>query len=420
MRIWLITVGEPLGIVAGERPWRTGLLARELARRGHQVTWWTSRLDHFTKRAFSHPDRLPIQSGLDVLFLEGIPYRRNISVRRFVNHLQLARHFADRARREPPPELIVASLPALELARAAVRFGAAHDVPVIVDVRDLWPDEMYAQLPGPLRWLGPAVFFPLDRMADEALAGATAVVATSDSYLRWAQRRGGREPSQRDLVLPHGYPDPAVAPVDPSATARAGERLRAAGVDPSRAILWFVGTFVGSIDLGTAIGAAAAWEASGRTDIQLVLSGSGEREREWRALAAGLESVVFTGWIDQVEMRWLAEHAVAGLAAYKSGALMSVTNKLVEYLGFGLPVISSLQGDARTLLEEGDCGVTYAPGEEQALRAAVAGLLADPSRRRQMGANARGLFELDFRADVVYSKYADHIERIRVSSPSPP
>ncbi len=51
MRVWLLTVGEPLPTDGGsDRVWRTGFLARALADRGHEVVWWSSAFDPFRHR----------------------------------------------------------------------------------------------------------------------------------------------------------------------------------------------------------------------------------------------------------------------------------------------------------------------------------------------------------------------------------
>ena len=49
MDIWVIKDGEPLPIEPDARVLRTGLLAAELVRRGHTVTWWTSTFAHHRK-----------------------------------------------------------------------------------------------------------------------------------------------------------------------------------------------------------------------------------------------------------------------------------------------------------------------------------------------------------------------------------
>ena len=42
MRIWLITVGEPLPTDGAERLLRAGILADMLSAKGHDVVFWTS------------------------------------------------------------------------------------------------------------------------------------------------------------------------------------------------------------------------------------------------------------------------------------------------------------------------------------------------------------------------------------------
>ena len=51
MKVWVITVGEPLPIDGRhERLYRSGILSQLMAAEGHDVTWWTSSFNH-TKRA---------------------------------------------------------------------------------------------------------------------------------------------------------------------------------------------------------------------------------------------------------------------------------------------------------------------------------------------------------------------------------
>jgi glycosyltransferase involved in cell wall biosynthesis len=231
------------------------------------------------------------------------------------------------------------------------------------------------------------------------------VVGISNHYLDWGLRHAGRCRSQFDLVATHGYPDPLSA-------VNGCERVRevpGTGVAHSnRKIFWFAGTFVGSIDLGTVIESARL--LAHRPDIQFVLTGSGERVAEWQQQAQGLANVVFTGWARREQLASLAADAYAGLAAYKGGALMSLTNKLFEYLGFGLPVLCSLPGEARVLLESSGAGIFYSPENPGELAMAVESLADSPQRRESMAKIARSLFEREFSSVKVYSRLADHLE----------
>ncbi len=407
LKIWLVTVGEPLPREGNSaRLWRTGILARTLVDRGHDVTWWTSSVDHFTKTQVVQDSRFErVEPRLALQFLHGRLYTRNISLARFLNHRDIAAEFTRLAARAPRPDIILCSYPTIELSDAAVSFGSRHDVPVLLDVRDLWPDEITARLPALLRPAAPLLLYPLYRAARRSLGHATGIVAISRTYQQWARKMGGRAPDESDLFVPMGY-EP-MSQVAPAAAAEA--RLRGLGVAPARKIVWFCGTFVGSIDLATPIETARALAAD--PSLQFVFTGAGERDSEWRAAARGLDNVIFTGWADRDEIGYLARLAWVGLAAYKRGAMMSLPNKLFEYMAAGLPVVSSLAGEAAELLVGNDAGVAYSAGDAGDLGEKLVALAGDPDRRDRMARNGHSLFERSFVAHKVYTAFAEHLER---------
>ena len=234
MRIWTITVGEPVpGFSGTSRQWRCGALSQLLAERGHDVTWWTSSVDHFTKTQMVTSSAVHVVSGkLRIQFLHGPTYTRNVSVVRYWNHRVIAREFVRLAGGEALPDLLLCSFPTIELSAAAVAFGRRHGVPVFLDIRDLWPDEILARVPRWMRGAGRLVLAPLFREAARALQGATGIVGISEAYLGWALDRAQRPRTTSDRVFPLGYtgqlhraePGPEV-----------GARLLAMGVDPASA-----------------------------------------------------------------------------------------------------------------------------------------------------------------------------------------
>ena len=137
MRIWLVTVGEPLPTDAGTpRLLRTGMLAERLLARGHTVDWWNSTFDHVAKRHRARQDTaLQVRERYRLLLLHGPAYRRNVSIRRWANHRVIAAHFARWMPKEPPPDLILCSLPNLELAREAILYAQPRSIPVVLDLR---------------------------------------------------------------------------------------------------------------------------------------------------------------------------------------------------------------------------------------------------------------------------------------------
>lgn len=414
LNIWLITVGEPLPLEGtSSRPWRTGLLANELLSRGHAVTWWTSAVDHFTKTYFKTASITHVRRGFELRLLHGCLYTRNISLARFRNHVQIAERFAEQAAQIPKPDVIVCSLPTIELSREAVRFASRHAIPVLLDIRDLWPDEMAARLPRLLQPLAKLILWPLYRDLGYALRGASGLLAISSHYLEWGLRGSGRHRAPADGVFTHGYPAASFAATEETARSLAAE-LR---LEPGRKIVWFVGTFVGSIDLGTVIEAARLIERE--LPLVFILTGSGEKDAEWREQARGLGNVIFTGWRDSKDLAALASLAWAGLGAYKVGALMSLTNKLFEYMSCGLPILLSLPGEARELVEAAGCGKFYQPGSAESLAAVLRELDGDPAAHARMARNARTAFDQRYSADAVYEQMATHVEAIAVTGLEP-
>lgn len=416
MRVWIITVGEPLPTEAVQkRPWRSGIIARMLADRGHSVVWWTSTVNHFDKTLHETGNVItPVSDRLTVRFLHGKLYRKNVSIARFINHMQIGNAFARLAREDVKPDLVLCSLPTLELSEKAVRYGKAVGVPVLLDIRDLWPDEFISALPQALRPLGRFVFASMFGQARRALEGATGIIAISKTYQDWAYRLGNRKPGPFDRVFPHGYPAPdSGVPSDAESDAKL---LRALGVDPKRKSFWFIGTFVGSIDLSTVIEAARALEQ--RDDIQFVISGSGQDDARYRAEASGQTNVIFTGWVDREDIAVLSRHAYAGLGAYKKGALMSLTNKMCEYLAAGTPILLALPGEAEQIIVGNGGGVAYEPGNPVSLAATISSLADSPQTRAELSKNARELFVARFSADRIYGEMIsfleDVVERSRV------
>lgn len=411
LKIWVITVGEPVP-VGDEKPrlWRTGLLAQILANRGHEVVWWTSRVNHFTKTYFP-VDREAVTAGtnLTIRFLNGHLYKKNISVARQINHWQIASEFRRLSRLTPRPDLIVCSYPTIELSKESVILGRRWGIPVVVDVRDLWPDELEARIPSYLRPIGRVVLRPMYNDASLALRGATAITGCSRRYVDWALAIADRAPTHFDEAFPHGYPAPRNLDEGAPLTESRGwlERL---GLEGQQRVFWFAGNFVSSVILETVIEAARMLLE--RTDVLFVLSGSGERDGELRERARGLSNVVFTGWLNQSELHALAKRAWVGLVPYKGDSRVTLPNKLFEYMAFGLPVLTSLQGEARSLVEAAQCGMYFAAGSPESLVDGVVSLADDPGGRARMALSARREFEEHYSANTVYGRFADHLESV--------
>jgi glycosyltransferase involved in cell wall biosynthesis len=141
-----------------------------------------------------------------------------------------------------------------------------------------------------------------------------------------------------------------------------------------------------------------------------VLSGEGDCGEAWRREAAGVDNVIFTGWIDGVELHWLRNRATIGLAAYARSAPQSLPNKIFEYLSAGIPVLSSLEGEAKVLLASQELGLSYRAGDPEDLHDKLLVYLRDGDKRREASLNCVRIFDECFSSEIVYGQFTECLQ----------
>ena len=158
-----------------------------------------------------------------------------------------------------------------------------------------------------------------------------------------------RQASIDDQVFPLAYDLP---PSNPDTLAAGLAIRRRFGIRDTTTVCLFAGTLGRTYDLAPVLDCARCVRGDATRRFHFLICGDGERAQHWRAYAAGLDNVTFTGWLDQTGLRAALAAADIGLAAYAAGAPQSVPNKDIEYLAAGLPVVSSLVGETRQLLAD--------------------------------------------------------------------
>jgi len=411
MNVWLITTGEPLPTDDGcDRYLRSAILADLMARNGHQVTFWSSTFDHVKKSHRYHTDtEVQLRGNYRLKLLHASGYRQNISWRRVWNHRGVARKFREQAARTPPPDVILCSLPTLELCVEATRYGRQHQVPVVLDVRDLWPDLFLDLVPPVVRPAAQLLATPMFRQVRAACGQADAITGTTAEYVRWALGYAGRRATSRDRHFFMGYVEspPSTSQQDAARNFWAEQGIR--GKAGEFVACWF-GMMGRHSELDTVI-AATKQVAGTFPQLRVVLCGDGPHRDRLRQLADGCPNVIMPGWVNAAQIWQLMRLSSVGLTPYVSNKnyIHNLTNKPIEYLSAGLPVISSLQGVLARLLAEHDCGVTYGNRDVDQLSLALQSLAGDRQRWRSMSQQATRLYREQFVAEHVYTQMQDYL-----------
>ena len=414
MNVWVVKTSEMLASDNGNgRLLRSGLVAHMLDARGHTVTWWMSTFDHANRRSRAQQDTtVPFGARGAIRMIASPGYRESVSLARVRDHAIWGRAFRRAIESAAHPDIIFCAYPTIEAAAICVRFGQQRAVPVVVDLRDMWPDIFSEFAPAALKPLAHGVLWPWRAHARAALRGATALFAITEEFLSWGLKLAGRARREWDASFLLAYPESGPAsPADASAAGFWDERAvtRAAG---------FNVVLVGSMtkrrfEMDTVIAAARELQRdAGR--VQFILAGDGDDLPGYRAQARDCGNVIFPGWLSAAQIRELLARAHLGLVPYRNAPdlVMSVPNKVGEYLAAGVPVATCLEGALARLLSARRCGVQFEAADPASLAAVVRRLRADEPQRLQLSANARAAYQEELAAATVYGRLIGRLEAI--------
>ena len=397
-----VVIVNPFDPLHGEesREGRYMYLARQLAERDFEVTWITSDWSHRRKRPrdIEAISRAAEAVGVRVEFVKTLPYSTNVSLRRLRSHARFSKDAA-RLLEKLAPAVVIASSPPPELADGVV--SAAHGVGAraIVDIQDLWPEELERFWPRGLKWLNPLVFRWMRTAFGRACRSADGLVGVAEAYLAEAHRFGRTEHTE----VVHLGVDVAVF----DEAARRGRNLLADEVESDRPVLFWGGTIASGTDWPGVLDAVSRLAKDFPSCVLAVL-GTGPDEEAMRqgARRRGIEAHVrFFGFQPYEACAATLLAADVAINAWTSGSTVAFPNRAFDFLAAGRPIVNSLGGEFGKLVENEGIGLNYPTGSVEAMTDAFARLLADADLRQGMGRRARRLAEERFGRHIEYERY---------------
>ena len=190
----------------------------------------------------------------------------------------------------------------------------------------------------------------------------------------------------RDVLLRRGFPPEKLIVNHCGVETHAEVPPRAAGD-----YILFVGRFVEKKGVACLLEAVRRLEGAG-TPLRLVLIGDGPLGSELRKDAAGLSGVEFPGWLPQAEVRrWMLGARALCVPSVEAagGDSEGLPTVVLEAMALGTPVIASRHAGIPEAIDHGKDGVLVAPGDAEALAAALAAIGRDPAAALAMGPAAR-------------------------------
>lgn len=413
-KIWMVTVGEPVPFdEGGQRLMRTGLLSEYLAGQGHEILWWTSTFDHFQKKQrFSASKKVSQAKNFQIWCLHGHSYKRNLSLTRILNHHQIAKEFRKLSQKESAPDVIVCSMPTIELTHEASLYAKKLKIPLVVDIRDLWPDIYKDYLGWSGRILDPLLFNRERKKIEWSLRSARSIVGVNPKYVEWGlqyAKRSGTTYDKHFWLLHDGRT------ISESEKRMALERWSELGVSrgAEKFKVCFVGTLSRKFDWKTVAQAAEKLQAQGEA-IQFILCGEGEFKDFFIKHSKKLKNITVAGWINRSQMGELLRMSDAALAPYLDIGQFhtGVPTKVFDYWAYGLPIITSVTGELGRVLKTRECGVVYKQGDSESLVQKIIGLRDNASIMEQMKKNTLQLYETEFSERKTYTEFERHLSHV--------
>lgn len=407
MKVWIV---NPYGALPSEgwREYRSCMLAKALAARGHQVTWWISDFDHRSK-AYRQSGEIfdpQLPQAVRVISVHTSSYKKNISIKRILYEKSYGSEFKKLALLEDAPDIIVMGDPSLFFSKSVVEYRNLVGCKLILDVIDLWPELFTVALPSGFRWLKGLPFHSLYKRRSDLVGLCDGVVAVSCDYLNTVLQ--GQSRAIPKSVIYWG--------VDTHAHKTACvnfELNKELSIFRSKfkLIAVYAGTLGDAYDMDSIIAAIANAKLR-NLPIGFIIAGNGPRKESFSKLLESHSShMKFVGALASGDMATLYANSDVGLMTYVSGSTVAMPIKFYDYLVGGLAVINSLDRDVREAIHQHDIGLNYQPMNADDLISKLEELASDNSKLEFYKENAKKLADT-YDAKFQYENFSDFVERI--------
>ena len=460
MKIGIVSYGY--GWVPCESgPNRFYYIAKAFCDAGWEVDLVGPSFQHFEKKPRDREKIAEQNYPFKVRYIDNPPYNKNIDLRRIHSNAVAAKN-VDKTLSGTDYDLIYCSIPANNVAAEVTAFAKRNNIPLIIDVEDIWPEAMEMVIKNKLMR---RIIFPyFMKDAEKVYASCDAVIGTSEDYTERATKYNHRDipmstvyvgvdlsvfdAGVRKYTTAENIPESAgeIFESDKANDDKITDEKNTDKICKPSGELWvsYAGSLGQSYDIETLIRAAKKLEdfenkndwdkknnniyenstdgddAHGKPNniyskVRFKLLGTGPNMESLQALTKelGATNVEFLGYTAYPKMAAYLNQSDIVVNSFIKGAPQSIPNKIGDYLASGSAIISTLENPvAKALLDNNDCGLNVEPGNVDALFDVIKCLIDDEDRRDRQGRNARALAESRFDRAVSYQEIVRMADRL--------
>ena len=366
---------------------RVSALAERWAAAGHEVTVVTCAPNVPNGVVYEgYRNRKTVETirGVKVVRVKTYIAANKGAVKRMFNFVSYFFSALWTALRLPKPDVAIATSPQIFCGYAGVWYKRLRRVPLVMEIRDIWPESMAAvgaRVPRLGIWM-------LEKVEWAMYRACAFLVTVGEGYKVRLVEKG--VPAEKIGIVMNGTDLGMFAPRGKNEALL--ERYGLAG----KFVVSYIGTVGMACGLEVVLEAAEILSAknakAGGREVVFAIVGDGAHrtQLEEEAKKRGLMNVVFTGRQAKETMPdWVAS-SDASLVHLKKTELFTTVmpSKIFESAGCARPVIMGVDGYAKKLVMDAQAGLDMKPEDAGSLVECVEKMVSDPDLCRKLGENA--------------------------------
>ncbi len=414
MTILILQTGEPLDIDEGEmRPMRAINLTNKLNKENIKVELISSVFDH-TKKIHRKNFKIKYNTELRKTHLLKSPgYKSNISLERIFDHflmsLSLIKYLMKKRNK---PNLVFIGFPPIETAFIMSIYCSWNKIPYVLDIKDLWPFIFIEHFPEKFRKIFSYLLIPYMIMANYCSAKAAIITGPSKGYLNSIKKLFKINPRTKILLFPLSSENKN-SEISNNDITYINKFIK----NKDLPVISFAGSMMRSAyDFKTVKKALDILEKEG-IKFNFLLAGDGEKKDELISLFSNLKSSSFTGWLNKSKLEVLYKISIAIIAPYRNNLNYKghIPNKVYDSFIANKPLITTLEGDTRNLINKYKIGFVYREGDFVGLSKIIKKILQDnfliKNMENNISYNLNQILPIDESYEEIKSMYYSSLKK---------
>ena len=293
---------------------------------------------------FIHREKVKkVRSAPDHIYIDTVPYRKNLSVRRLYSQYDFAKKVEKLLEKEKA-DLIYMILPANSLAAVGDRLKRKMNTAMLVfDVLDLWPESLGGKK---FQKLWPFQYWR--RLRDDHLNAADLVITECRYFQEFVKAK-----KEKTAVVYWPKEVPENWKMEDTAVETNGES--------NHSVIHFayLGSINNIIDKEGITGFLEAVKSMKPVCLHVVGDGEKKALFEETLKSKGIDAHFYGAVYEEEKKKEIFSKCAFGINMMKPGVCVGLTMKSIDYFCYGLPLVNNIPGDTWELVEKEQIGINY-------------------------------------------------------------